>query len=177
MVTLYDGTRRSKILNLFLMPLASLSALFGGSLLGYWNFIHIPALLYCVIKLYNKFIDFTERNQMGKLLLILVSIIFACIVLTLFFEHQNPITALSMVSNAFTSNGYAVFGSSTGGILTGTLLVWSGYIISGVATATLAAAIVHRNSKKKFERLEDKIDNLEKIMLQYHEENKKEEEK
>ena len=78
-----------------------------------------------------------------------------------------------MVSNAFTSNGYAVLGDSTGGVLTSTFLVWSGYVISGVATATLAAEIVHRNSKKKFEKLEEKIDNLEKIIVQYQDENTK----
>ena len=57
-----------------------------------------------------------------------------------------------MVSNAFTSNGYAVLGKTPGGILTSIFLVWSGYILSGVGTATLAGAIVHRNSKKKFEK-------------------------
>lgn len=77
-----------------------------------------------------------------------------------------------MVSNAFTSNGYAVLGSSVGGVLTSTFLVWSGYIISGVGTATLAAAIVHRNSKRKFKNLEEKIDNLERLIVQYHNEDK-----
>ena len=81
-----------------------------------------------------------------------------------------------MVSNAFTSNGYAVLGSSIGGVLTSTFLVWSGYIISGVATATLAAAIVQRNSKKKFEKLEEKIDNLEKIITESHKDSSKEKE-
>lgn len=46
-----------------------------------------------------------------------------------------------------------------------TILVWSGYIISGVATASLAAAIVLRKVSKKFEKVENKQDNFEKIII------------
>ncbi len=171
----YDGTTRSRILCILIMPLVSISYLvFGESLLGYWNFIRIPILLYVVIKLYHRFIEYTEENRLEKLILILISIVFTCLVVTIIVENQNPINSLGMVSNAFTSNGYAVLGGSPGGVLTSTFLVWSGYIISGVGTATLAAAIVHRNSKRKFEKLEEKIDNLERILVQYQDENKKE---
>ena len=170
-VAFYDCSTRSRIIAIFLMPLASISALvFGGTLLGYWDFIRIPTLLYVVIQLYHKFLDFTDDNNLEKLILILVSIIFTTLVLTIFLENQNPINALGMVSNAFTSNGYAVLGKTAGGVLTSTFLVWSGYIISGVGTATLAAGIIHRKSKKKFERLEAKIDNLEKIITQQQKE-------
>lgn len=78
-----------------------------------------------------------------------------------------------MVSNAFTINGYAVLGENTGGVLTTTFLVWSGYVISGVATATLTASIVQRKSRKKFEKLEEKIDNLEKLLTQQQKEENK----
>ena len=158
------------------MPLASISALvFGSTLLGYWDFIRIPTLLYMVVVLYHRFLDYTDENGLEKLILILVSIIFTCLVLTILLENQNPINSLAMTSNAFTSNGYAVLGDTPGGILTSTFLVWSGYIISGVGTATLAATIVHRNSKKKFEKLEAKIDNLERIITQQQDENTKRE--
>ena len=171
----YDGTTRSRIIYIFLMPLASISSLvFGGSLLEYWNFIRIPILLYVVIKLYHRFIEYTEENRLEKLILILISIVFTFLVVTIILENQNPINSLGMVSNAFTSNGYIVTGKTTGGVLSGTFLVWSGYIISSVGTATLAAAIVHRNSKRKFEKLEEKIDNLERILVQNQNENKKE---
>ena len=173
-IVYYDGSTRSRIISIFLIPLASISSIvFGPSLLGYWDLIRIPALLYLAVHFYHKFLEFTEENRLGKLILILVSIIFTCLVLTIFLEDQNPINSLAMVSNAFTSNGYAVLGDSTGGVLTSTFLVWSGYVISGVATATLAAEIVHRNSKKKFEKLEEKIDNLEKIIVQNQDENTK----
>ena len=176
-VTLFERTTKSRIISIFLIPMASISSLvFGGTLLGYWDFIRIPTLLYLVVQLYHKFLEFTDENRLEKLILILVSIIFTCLVLTIFLENQNPINSLGMVSNAFTSNGYAVLGSSVGGVLTSTFLVWSGYIISGVGTATLAAAIVHRNSKRKFEKLEEKIDNLEKIIIQSQEDNQKEKE-
>ena len=171
----YNSSKRSKILCLFLMPLASISTLlFGGTLLEFWDFIRIPALLYVVVYSYHKFLEFTEENGLEKLILLLVSIVFTCLVLTILLENQNPINSLSMVSNAFTSNGYAVLGDSVGGVLTSTFLVWSGYIISGVATATLAASIVNRNSKKKYKKLEEKIDNLEKLLVQYQDENKRE---
>ncbi len=172
-VAFYDCSLRSRIASIFLMPLASISALvFGATLLGYWDFIRIPTLLYMVVLLYHRFLDYTDENGLEKLILILVSIIFTCLVLTILLENQNPINSLAMTSNAFTSNGYAVLGDTLGGILTSTFLVWSGYILSGVGTATLAAAIVHRNSKKKFEKLEEKIDNLERIITQQQDENK-----
>lgn len=172
-MTFYDSSKRSKILILFLMPLASISTIiFGGTLLEFWDFIRIPALLYVVVYSYRKFLEFTEENNLEKLILLLVSIIFTCLLFTILLENQNPINSLAMVSNAFTSNGYAILGDSVGGVLTSTLLVWSGYIISGVATATLAAAIVNRNSKKKYKNLEEKIDNLEKLIVQYQDENK-----
>ena len=172
-MTFYDSSKRSKILILFLMPLASISTIiFGGTLLEFWDFIRIPALLYVVVYSYRKFLEFTEENNLEKLILLLVSIIFTCLLFTILLENQNPINSLAMVSNAFTSNGYAILGDSVGGVLTSTLLVWSGYIISGVATATLAAAIVNRNSKKKYKNLEEKIDNLEKLLVQYQDENK-----
>ena len=175
-ITYYDGSTRSRIISIFIMPLASISSIvFGGSLLVYWNLIRIPALLYLAVQFYHKFLDFTHENRLGKLILILVSIIFTCLVVTIFLENQNPINSLAMVSNAFTSNGYAVLGDSTGGVLTATFLVWSGYVISGVATATLAAEIVHRNSKKRFEKLEEKIDNLEMIIIQNQNQNTKKE--
>ena len=169
-VTFYDGSRRSNIINIFLMPLASISyLLIGPSVFGYWDFIRIPTLLYLVVYYYNKFRDFTDRHQLGKLILLLLTIIFFCLVITMIVENQNPLNSLAMVSNAITSNGYAVLGETTLGVVTDIFLVWSGYIISGVATATLTAAIIQRKSNKKFEKLEDKIDRLEKIIIEYQE--------
>lgn len=97
-------------------------------------------------------------------------------VITVIVENENPLYSLTMVTNAFTSNGYAVLGKSSIGALTQTVLAWSGYILGGIGTATLAAAIIQRNSKKKYEKLGEKIDNLERIITenQIDTENKKE---
>ena len=45
-----------------LMPLPSIASLvFGGTQLGFWNFLRIPALLYVVVISYHKFLDFSEK--------------------------------------------------------------------------------------------------------------------
>ena len=62
-----------------------------------------------------------------------------------------------MVSNAFTSNGYAVLGDSPIGKLNSLFLVWGGYILSGVGTATLTTALLSRHFNKRFEELEELI--------------------
>ena len=64
-----------------------------------------------------------------------------------------------MVSNAFTSNGYAVLGDSVIGKLNSLFLVWGGYILSGVGTATLTTALLSRHFNKRFEELEELIRN------------------
>ena len=63
-----------------------------------------------------------------------------------------------MVSNAFTSNGYAVLGHSIPGKLNSIFLVWGGYIISGAGTATLTAAILIKKFNKRIEQLEKLIE-------------------
>ena len=56
-VAFYDCSLRSRIASIFLMPLASISSLvFGTTLLGYWDFIRIPTLLYMVVFLYHRFL-------------------------------------------------------------------------------------------------------------------------
>lgn len=164
-VSYYDGSTKSKILCIFLMPLASLSSImFGRSIILFWDFLRIPTLLYMVVHYYHRFREFTKENGLDKLILILVSVIYFTMVITVIVENENPLYSLTMVTNAFTSNGYAVLGKSSVGALTQTLLAWSGYILGGIGTATLAAAIIQRNSKKKYEKLEEKIDNLERII-------------
>ena len=154
-VGFYKGSTKSRIIFIFLMPLTSISAIvFGSTLLGYWDFIRIPTLLFMVIYLYHKFLEFTDENQLGKLILILISIVFTCLVLTILLENQTPINALGMVSNAFTSNGYAVLGQSIPGKLNSLFLVWGGYVISGVATASLTASILIKHFNKRVEELE-----------------------
>ena len=63
-----------------------------------------------------------------------------------------------MVSNAFTSNGYAILGNSTVGKINAIILVWGGYLLSEVGTATLASAILIRHFNRRFEKLEKMIE-------------------
>ena len=67
-----------------------------------------------------------------------------------------------MVSNAFTSNGYSVLGHSTFGKINALILVWSGFLLSGVGTATLAVAIVMKYANDKFDHLEEKVKKIKK---------------
>ena len=76
---------------------------------------------------------------------------------TMLVENVSPLDALVMVSNAFTSNGYADLGNSSVGKLNSLILVWSGFILSGVATATLAVAIVMKHVNEDFDRLEELV--------------------
>ena len=69
-----------------------------------------------------------------------------------------------MVSNAFTSNGYAVLGNSIGGKINAIVLVWGGYLLSGVGTATLTAAILINHYRNKLEKIDKKLDNLEELI-------------
>jgi hypothetical protein len=62
-----------------------------------------------------------------------------------------------MVSNAFTSNGYAILGKSSLGKVNSIILVWAGFILSGVGTATMTVAIVKRHLNKRFDDLEEMV--------------------
>ena len=94
---------------------------------------------------------------MGIAIILLFLIVFFSFLATQVAEGANALDSLVMVSNAFTSNGYAVLGNSIAGKLDAIVLVWAGYILSGVGTATLTAAILTRHFNSKFEELEELI--------------------
>lgn len=81
-----------------------------------------------------------------------------------FIENEDPLNAIVMVSNAFTSNGYAILGDTTGGKINSIILVWSGYILSGAATATLTVSILMRRFKSKLEDYDKKLDELQESL-------------
>ena len=164
-ISIYDGSKKSKILTVFLIPLASIAfLLFGESIIEYWDFIRIPALLYLMKMFYDKFRTFTTKHNLGKSIFLLFTIIFITFFLTLFVENEDPLNALVMVSNAFTSNGYSITGESVVGKIISIFLVWSGYIISGAATATLSAAILITHFNRKLNRYDEKFENLENLI-------------
>lgn len=160
-VMLLDESKfQNKILWLLIVPYGSLSyVLFGSTIMGWLDLIHIPALIYLVKLAYDKFIEYTRSNSLGITILLLFSIIFISFLITQIVENKNPLDSLVMVSNAFTSNGYAVLGSSIAGKINSIFLVWGGYIISGAGTATLTAAILLRHFNSRIKRLEKIIEN------------------
>ena len=97
-------------------------------------------------------------NGLGFSILLLFLIISVSFIFTMIFEGVDPIDSLDMVSNAFTSNGYTILGKSTVGKLNDIFLVWSGYVLSGVGTATLTAAILTRHFNRKFDELKELIE-------------------
>lgn len=158
-INIDKSSNKNKILLILLVPYGALTFIFfGRSIVTLLDIIHIFVFLYFVKYYYEKFLDYTNVNQLGTTILLLFAIIFVSFFITQIVEHVNPLDALVMVSNAFTSNGYAVLGSTVPGKLNSIFLVWGGYIISGAGTATLTAAILIKYFNKKIRRLERIID-------------------
>lgn len=158
-VTLDKTSTKGKILFLLLVPFGSLTYLvFGFTLISLLDSIHIFIFLYFIKYYFDKFREYTDSNGLGLTVILLFSIIFFSFFITQFAEHVNALDSLVMVSNAFTSNGYAVLGKTIPGKLNSLFLVWGGYIISGAGTATLTAAILIRHFNKRVEELEKIIE-------------------
>ena len=168
-IRLDKSTLKNKIIILLLIPYGSLTfILFGSSLVGIMDMIHVPVFIYFIKLYYDKFREYTSSNGLGITIILLFTIIFVSFFITQIFEGVNPLDALVMVSNSFTSNGYAVLGSSIPGKLDAIVLVWGGYLLSGVGTATLTSAILinHYSNKikgydEKFEDLDNKFEDLD----------------
>ena len=156
--TLKQKSWKALILILLLVPYGSLSYLFFDlSLVSLIDLIHVPVFLYFMKVYYDKFSEYTESNGLGVTVIFLFVLIFISFLVTQVVEQVNALDALVMVSNAFTSNGYAILGQSIPGKFNAILLVWSGYVLSGVGTATLTAALLTRHFNHKFDELEKLI--------------------
>lgn len=156
-----------------LIPFNSLIYMVAGYDYTLWVtlILHILGYAYAAYFFFRKFYDYTKNHNLGLTILLLYIILFLSLFVTVINENVALIDALVMISNAFTSNGYAVLGSTMFGKIDSLFLVWGGYILSGVGTATLAAAIMskfyHNQNKKleaKIDELEEKIDELIKKM-------------
>lgn len=171
-IELDKSTLKNKILLLLLIPYGSLTfVIFGNSLIGIMDIIHIPVFIYFIKVYYDKFMEYTKSNGLGITIIILFTLIFLSFFATQLSEHVNPLDSLVMVSNAFTSNGYAVLGKTILGKINSVFLVWGGYLLSGVGTATLASGILirHYSNKikefeEKFDEVNGKLDNLEELI-------------
>ena len=164
-ITIDKSTTPRKLLVLLLVPYGALTyLLFNYSLIGLFDFIHIPVFIYFIKYYYDKFKEYTESNGLGITIILLFAIIFISFLVTNTVEADNPLDAMVMVSNAFTSNGYSVLGSSAPGKLNSLILVWSGFIISGAGTATLTAAILLKYHHKREKELNERLDKLEELI-------------
>lgn len=149
---------KDKLVLFLIIPFSSLMFLATGmDLFFLWDLLRIIGLAYAIQYYYHKFMQYTESNGLGITILLLFSIIFISLFLTVFSERVELLDALTMVSNAFTSNGYTVLGSSVIGKLNSVFLVWSGYILSSVGTATLTTALIFKRYDNKIKELEELI--------------------
>lgn len=165
-LTLDYSNWNNKVLFFLLIPYEAIALFVFKESYVIWPIyiIHIFVYLYLMKVYYGKFRKYTETNSLGITILLLFAIIFVSFMVTSIVENVNPLNALVMVSNAFTSNGYAILGNSGVGKLTALVLVWGGYTISGVGTATLTAAILLRHNKKREKELNERLDELESLI-------------
>ena len=165
-LTLDYSSWKNKLLFFLLVPYEGIILILHDQALVVWPIylIHILVYVYFIKQYFDKFRQYTETNGLGITIILLFSIIFFSFISTILAEGVTPLNAMVMVSNAFTSNGYAVLGSTGIGKLNSLLLVWGGYIISGVGTATLTAAIILKHHHKQDEELNKRLDELESLI-------------
>ena len=155
---------KNKILLFLLIPFNSVSfLLFNVEIFGLLDLIHSFIFFYFIKQYFDKFMEYSESNRLGITIMLLFLIVFISFLVTIIVENVSPLNSLLMVSNAFTSNGYAILGHSSFGKLNAIFLVWSGFLLSGVGTATLTVAIVVKHIDNKFDKLEDKIKKKKRI--------------
>ena len=164
-IKLDTSSLKNKIILILLIPYGSLTfLLFSSTLVGIMDLIHVPVLIYFIKVYHDKFREYTASNGLGIAILLLFTIIFISFFVTQFSEGVSPLNSIVMVSNAFTSNGYAVLGKSIVGKIDAILLVWGGYLLSGVGTATLTSAILINHYNGKIEEVNEKLDKLENLI-------------
>ena len=149
---------KDKILFILLIPFSSISFLiFGFDLLLIFDLLHAVGLVYFIKVYYDKFVEYTETNSLGITIILLFSIIFISFFVTLIVEDVSPLDSIVMVSNAFTSNGYAILGHTGFGKVNSLVLVWGGFLLSSVGSATLCVSIVMKHIDNKFDKLEESV--------------------
>ena len=160
--TIDKSTATHKLLLLLLIPYGSLYYLmFNSTLMGVVDLIHAPVFLYFMKYYYDKFREYTESKGLKITVLLLFSLIFVSFIVTSIAENTNPLDSISLVSNAFTSNGYLVSGNSEIGKINSLILVWMGFIMASVGTASLTAAILKRQFKNQLNGYDEKLEDLD----------------
>ena len=155
-------TLKDKIILFMLIPFGSISNLLGDNVLFFYDIFHLMGYMYFIKVYYRKFVDYTENNGLGITIMLLFSIVLVSFLFTMVVEDVTPLDSIAMVSNAFTSNSFDAAGTTTLGKLDSIVLAWSGFILSGVGTATLAASMVRRYVNRQFDAMEELIKNKKK---------------
>ena len=146
---------KDKILLFMLIPFNSINmAIFEMSTIFIFNFLHVFAFLYFIKVYYGRFKEYSDNNSLGITIMLMFFIVFISFLFTILVENATPLDSFNMVSNAFTSNGYTILGKSDLGKINAIVLVWSGFILSGAGTATVASALVMKHINNKFDELE-----------------------
>ena len=152
------------ILAILLIPTHSIVWILGitdvNLLILIFHWMHITGVVLSAYFFFKRFLKYTKSNNLGYTVLIFIGILSIGLLVTAFYEQTSFLNSVVMISNAFTSNGYTVLGKSFGGKVVSILLVWGGYLLSGVGTATLAAAIITAYLKGKITDQEHKINEL-----------------
>ena len=149
---------KDKVLLFLLIPFGSITGiLFRDSIVVLLDLIHIIGYLYFIKVYFRKFIDYTENNELGITIILLFAIILVGFLFTILAENVSPMDSITMVSNAFTSNSFDASGKNIIGKLNSLMLAWSGFILSGVGTATLAASIVNQYVNRQFSEMKDLV--------------------
>ena len=149
---------KDKVLLFLLIPFGSITGLlFGDSIVVLLDLTHIIGYLYFIKVYFRKFVEYTENNGLGIAIILLFSIILVSFLFTLVVEKVSPMDSITMVSNAFTSNSFDASGKNIIGKLNSLVLAWSGFILSGVGTATLAVSIVNGHIDRKFDKVNDLV--------------------
>ena len=165
---------RDKVLFLLLVPfgcmetfISILLASTANSLAIFLDVFHMVGIAYFIRFYYRKFMDYSRNHAFGRTVLLFFVLLIFTVILIIITEQVNILDALNMFSNAFVSNGFDVMGTSALGKINEMLIIWGGYILSGVATATLTAAIIVRHFNYKFKEYDDmnkRFDELEEII-------------
>ena len=162
-VKLDKSTLKNKIILFILIPFGSLTYLiFGNTLVGIMDLIHIPIYIYFIKQYYDKFREYTVSNGLGITIILLFIIILVSFLFTIIVEDVSPMDSITMVSNAFTSNSFYPSGKIMIGKLNSLVLAWGGFILSGVGTATLVVSMVMRYVSRQFEDMKDLIEEKKK---------------
>ena len=90
-VKLDKSTLKNKILLLLLIPYGSLTfSIFGDSLIGMLDMIHIPVFIYFIKVYYDKFREYTTSNGLGIAILLLFVIVFFSFLWIHNSAHSRP---------------------------------------------------------------------------------------